>query len=182
VELPQYYRPAGFDSQDVVLKLNKSIYGQVDSPKLFYEHLCKGMDALGFEPSEADPCLFIHREHKIMVLNYCDDQIWLSPDDKLIEDYVGKLKGLGYYLTLEPEGDIFAFLGISFSRLASPLELTPMGNHSTKNGAGATPTLLDYGDMKTIRTLLASSPELDSPSLSSTAPLFGLENYKLASR
>jgi len=127
MELPQYYRPAGFDSQDVVLKLNKSSYGQVDSPKLFYEHLCRGMDAIGFEPSEADPCLFIHREHKIMVLNYCDDQIWLSPDDQLIEDYVGKLKDLGYDLTLEPEGDIFAFLGISFSRLGKEVLLTQTG-------------------------------------------------------
>ena len=127
MELPQYYRPAGFDSQDVVLKLNKSIYGQVDSPKLFYEHLCKGMDALGFEPSEADPCLFIHREHKIMVLNYCDDQIWLSPDDNLIEEYVGKLKDLGYDLTLEPDGDIFAFLGINFKRIGKEIVLTQTG-------------------------------------------------------
>jgi len=73
------------------------------------------MDALVFEPSEADPCLFIHREHKIMVLNCCDDQIWLSPDDNLIEEYVGKLKDLGYDLTLELDGDIFAFLGINFN-------------------------------------------------------------------
>jgi len=47
--------------------------------------------------------------------------------------------------------------------------------------AGATQTLLDYGDMKTIRILLASNPELDSPSLSSTAPSFGLANYTLTS-
>jgi len=127
MELPQYYPPAGFDSQDVVLKLNKSIYGQVDSPKLFYEQLCKGMDAPGFEPSKADPCLFIHQEHKIMVLNHCDDQIWLSPDNNLIEEYVGKLKDLGYDLTLEPDGDIFAFLGINFKRIGKEIVLTQTG-------------------------------------------------------
>ena len=59
------------EGKDVVLKMNKSIYGQVDSPKLFYEHLSKGMDKLGFVPSDSDPCLFIHSELPIMVLNYC---------------------------------------------------------------------------------------------------------------
>ena len=83
MELPKFYRPTGMDGRDVVLKLNKSIYGQVDSPKLFYEHLSKGMDKLGFKPSTSDPCLFIHQKHKLMVLNYCDDQIWLSPDNAL---------------------------------------------------------------------------------------------------
>ena len=30
------------------------------------------LEKLGFVPSESDPCLFIHKEHQIMVLNYCD--------------------------------------------------------------------------------------------------------------
>ena len=63
----------------------------MDSPKLFYEHLCAGMDQLGFQASLSDPCLFIHKTLPIMVLNYCDDQIWLSPNDKDIEVQVNKL-------------------------------------------------------------------------------------------
>ena len=127
MELPQYYKPVGFEGQDVVLKMNKSIYGQVDSPKLFYEHLCKGMHKLGFEASAADPCLFIHKEHQLMVLNYCDDQIWLSPDNDLIESYVTQLKDLGYDLTLEDDGDIFGFLGVEFKREGSTIKLTQEG-------------------------------------------------------
>ena len=42
MELPEFYKPRDCQGKDVVLKLNKSIYGQMDSPKLFYEHLCKG--------------------------------------------------------------------------------------------------------------------------------------------
>jgi Reverse transcriptase (RNA-dependent DNA polymerase) len=30
MELPQYFRPKGYEGQDVILKLNKSIYGQMD--------------------------------------------------------------------------------------------------------------------------------------------------------
>ena len=64
-----------------------------------------------------------------MVLNYCDDQIWLSPDNDLIENYVEKLQGLGYDLTLEPEGDIFGFLGINITRPdgGSKISLTQPG-------------------------------------------------------
>ena len=62
-----------------------------------------------------------------MVLNYCDDQIWLSPSDSSIEEYVKKLAALGYDLTLEPSGDMFGFLGIDFKRVDSSIELTQVG-------------------------------------------------------
>jgi hypothetical protein len=133
MEMPQYYRPAGYEDRDVVLRMKKSIYGQVNSPLLFYEHLCVGMAKLGFEPAAADPCLFIHKELQIMVLNYCDDQLWISPDNDLIEEYVTKLKDLQYDLTLEPRGDtfgagsLFGFLGINFNRKGSTIELTQTG-------------------------------------------------------
>ena len=146
MELPQYYRPNGFEGRDVVLRLEKSIYGQMDSPKLFYEHLCAGMNALGFEPTLSDPCLFVHKTLPIMVLNYCDDQIWLSPNDKHIEEYVQKLAELGYDLTLEPKGDMFGFLGIDFKRNGSSMELTQVGliqkviNYTGMGKANSLPT------------------------------------------
>ena len=127
MELPQYYRPEGCADRDVVLKLNKSLYGQVDSPLLFYEHLCKGMKTLGFQPSDSDPCLFIHKTEKIMVLNYCDDQIWLSPNNALIEKYVKKLQNLGYDLTLEDDSNMFGFLGIDFKRDGKTITLSQSG-------------------------------------------------------
>ena len=40
-----------------------------------------------------------------MVLNYCDDQIWPSPTNEVIEKYVKKLHGLGYDLSIENKGD-----------------------------------------------------------------------------
>ena len=62
-----------------------------------------------------------------MVLNYCDDQVWLSPDNDLIETYVAKLQNLGYDLTLEEDGDIFGFLGINFERIGNKIKLTQAG-------------------------------------------------------
>ena len=85
------------------------------------------MGKIGFRPADSDPCLFIHEELPIMVLNYCDDQIWLSPDEALIDDYVSRLQKLGYALTMEDEGDMFAFLGIDFKRSGSTIELSQTG-------------------------------------------------------
>ena len=128
MELPEFYKPRDCQGKDVVLKLNKSIYGQMDSPKLFYEHLCKGMTQLGFQNADSDPCLFIHKTEKIMVLNYCDDQIWLSPDNAKIEEFVGKLQGIGYDLTLEDKGDnVFGFLGIEIQNKDGVIEWTQKG-------------------------------------------------------
>jgi hypothetical protein len=149
MELPQYYRPAGYEGQDIVLQLNKSIYGQVDSPKLFFEHLSKGMLQLGFLPSESDPCLFIHTTLKLMVLNYCDDQIWLSPDNDLIEEYVTRLKDLGYDLTLEDQGDIFGFLGINFTKDGPNIELSQ---------TGLIDKIIKYTDMSTATSKPSPAP------------------------
>ena len=85
------------------------------------------MIKLDFEASESDPCLFIHKHKKIMALNYCDDQIWLSPDSSLIEECVLKLQGLGCDLTLKDEGDIFGFLGINIHRDGPDITLTQTG-------------------------------------------------------
>ena len=76
-----------------------------------------------------------------MVLNYCDDQIWLSPDDSIIEEYVGRLKNLGYDLTLEEDGDIFGFLGINFSK-------SKCGNRLTLTQSGLANKVIDYTGMR----------------------------------
>ena len=62
-----------------------------------------------------------------MVLNYCDDQICLIPDNALIEEYVFKLKKPGYNLTLEPKGEMFGFLGIDLNQDDLTIELTQKG-------------------------------------------------------
>jgi len=62
-----------------------------------------------------------------MVLNYCDAQIWLCPDNNLIESYVLKLKNLGYDLELESQGDIYSFLGIEFDTVGDRIHLSQKG-------------------------------------------------------
>jgi len=85
------------------------------------------MIQLGFQPSQSDPCLFLHQTKKIVVLNCCDDQIWLCPDNDLTESCVLKLKNLGYNLELESQGDICSFLGIEFDTVGDRIHLSQKG-------------------------------------------------------
>ena len=62
-----------------------------------------------------------------MVLNCCDDQLWLSPDNKPIEEHVSKLKALSYDLTIVAEGDMFGFLGIEIRQDGNTIDLTQKG-------------------------------------------------------
>ena len=45
--------------QGTALKLNKSLYGQVDAPKRWYDKLRKGLEERGFKACKADPCLLM---------------------------------------------------------------------------------------------------------------------------
>ena len=57
--------PRGFqrkDSKDLVLKLNKSLYGLRQAPKSFFDKISEGLVERGFRQSEIDKCLFMKEE------------------------------------------------------------------------------------------------------------------------
>jgi hypothetical protein len=91
VEIPRGYgKPEG----DMVLKLNKTLYGLVQAPKAFYDHMLTGLENCGFRASIHDPCLFIHKD--MIACSWVDDVICVSRDGKLIDKMILKLKDLGY--------------------------------------------------------------------------------------
>jgi hypothetical protein len=97
----------------VVLKLNKSLYGLVQAPLSWYNHLQKGLTELDFEVSKLGPGMYYGRG--MILITYVDDTLFFWPDLKEIEKVITDLEGLGYGLTRK-EGDettAFAFLGVS---------------------------------------------------------------------
>ena len=56
------FPPAGVklnpEKGDMVLKLLKNLYGLKDAGLTWFEHLSKGLTAMGFRPTESDPCIF----------------------------------------------------------------------------------------------------------------------------
>ena len=79
-------RVPGFP-QDHVLKLNKSLYGQADAPRMCYDKLRAGLEARNFTACKADPCLFISK--KVICICYVDNCLWFAKDSKDIDAVQG---------------------------------------------------------------------------------------------
>ena len=56
IECPKSYEPV--NGEDLVLKLNKSLYGWTEAPHLWYEKLKSVLLDGGFTTSKVDPCFF----------------------------------------------------------------------------------------------------------------------------
>jgi hypothetical protein len=97
------------NGQDCCLKLNKSIYGLVQSSRYWYRHLKKAFEEEGLTMSAHDPCLFYG--DGMVVVAYVDDCIFFGKDHQRLEDFKQKLKRRGMDLTDESE-DVYSFLGI----------------------------------------------------------------------
>eukprot|EP00957_Ditylum_brightwellii_P130342 9942928-Ditylum_brightwellii.AAC.1 len=95
-----------------VLKLNKSLYRQVDAPRMRYNKLRDSLEARGFTACKADPCLFIFK--KVVYIVYVDDCLWFARDRKDIDALLMSFKEDGDKYNWEmTEGDSMEdFLGI----------------------------------------------------------------------
>ena len=70
IEIPLDFKSdAGQD--DVVLKLKKSLYGQAEAARLWYEKLRNGLLERGFLMSKVDPCMFMSKT--VICVVYVDD-------------------------------------------------------------------------------------------------------------
>ena len=104
--------PPGFEEasgEQAVLKLDKSLYGLVQAPKAWFEHLTAKFAKLGLYPSDIDPCLFYG--HGMAVLCYVDDCLFFGPDGKRIDKMIKDIEESGMPLTIESE-DVYHFLGV----------------------------------------------------------------------
>ena len=115
VEMPKDFGdPRG---RDMVLWLNKSLYGTKQAPRTWFLKLKECLEQRGFTQSLLDPCLFIHAD--MVYLVYVDDSILIGRDRTKID---AMIENLAIDLELTREGDLAAFLGIQI-------------NKSTENGS-----------------------------------------------
>jgi hypothetical protein len=109
VELPEMFRDEHNhgSTNGVVLKLNKSLYGLVQAPLSWYNHLQKGLNELDFKVSALDPGMYYGRG--MILITYVDDTLFFGTDIKAIEKVISELEGLGYGLTREEGNETTAF-------------------------------------------------------------------------
>ena len=107
VTLPAMF--ADENETDVVMKLNRSLYGLVQAPMHWYNHLRKSLGDVGLKVSNLDPCLFFG--DGMIVLVYVDDCLFFGPDLGKIDNTIKQLRNNGLTLTVEDD-DAYAFLGV----------------------------------------------------------------------
>jgi len=109
--------PKGIKGKDNhVLKVVKSLYGDRRAPRLWFEHLTKGIKKLGFKSSTIDHCLYLNSSTQCAVVFHVDDCMIFANEDATIGTLIQDLKANGYDLDVE-EGSVEGYLGITVKTL-----------------------------------------------------------------
>jgi hypothetical protein len=110
LEPPKGYRDK--NGRDVVLHLQRSLYGSRDAPRKFYDCLSESMINLGFVKSELDPCLFIRKD--MLFISWVDDGIFVSNNSEAIQEVITALE-VQEKFKVKDEGELANYLGIQFT-------------------------------------------------------------------
>lgn len=115
IRMPKGYEPVF--GQDMVLRLNESLYGQVDAPKMWYEKLLAGLEARGFTTFKVDHCLFISK--KVIVVAIADDFLFFSRNQVNIDELIKSFRDDGdkYNWEVKVAGTVHNFFGIEIKNL-----------------------------------------------------------------
>ena len=93
------HQPKGFierGKENVVCKLNKSIYGLKQSEQVWHETMRREMERIGFTPGTADPMVYIQlgKNVEIGVVGwYVDNRLLVANSIKTMEKMVTDIKG-----------------------------------------------------------------------------------------
>jgi hypothetical protein len=124
---PMFMDEKGHDPRTLCLKLNKSLYGMREAPKLWSDYLEKGLCHSGFSPSHEDPDIYYGRGMAIVV--YVDDVLFFGPNADEMETVIQELQSNGFELKQEKGHDdtAYSFLGISITEGEGYIKLTQHG-------------------------------------------------------
>ena len=98
------------NKETVFLKLIKSLYGLVQVPCTWYQHLQKGLKSIEFEPYNLDKEMYYR--WGTIVITYVDDCLFFGPDIKGIKKAIMELYDNGYNFTrgYGDKDNVFSFL------------------------------------------------------------------------
>lgn len=95
------------DYSNKVCRLNKTLYGLRESPRVWYNLLSSNLIDIGLKPLESAPCVFVGP--KVMVLCYVDDLLVMGDCEKAIKDLKQKF---AHSLPANDLGKASEFLGM----------------------------------------------------------------------
>ena len=122
IHLPRGFRSSS--NRRTCLKLKKSLYGLSVAPRLWYQHLRKGLQELGLKESKHDPCLLLRKD--LIVICYVDDLGIQAPNKEIVDELIVELRKRGFDLTLE--GSFSEYLGIKYTKVSdTEIKMTQEG-------------------------------------------------------
>lgn len=112
VEMPKGFEYSDSNNERHVLKLKRSLYGLVQAPLYWGNHLKGALEKQGLKQSACDPCMFVG--DGVICLTYVDDCLFFGKDQSKIDEKIRLIQEDGLKLTVED--DIYAFLGVELDR------------------------------------------------------------------
>lgn len=112
----------------MVFKLDKAVYGCVQSALLWYEKLSSVLEEMGFSKNATDPCVFNRGEgnDKLSLGVFVDDMIALCSNTQELDRLVRELKGKFGNVTVKMDDD-FSYLGMHVRLRDGKIVLTMEG-------------------------------------------------------
>lgn len=151
IKIPQGYKPKN-NNPDVVLKLNKSLYGLKQSPLCWYTQLLEFFSSIQFSPSKADPCFFVSSDPgwKCGAYVHVDDLCIVGQDTPRFKRLISAR------FEMEDLGPCTFFLGMRVSRDRSSKTITLTQEKYIQN------MLIEYGmeDCHTVTTPMVPNSHL----------------------
>jgi len=99
----------------LIVRLNKALYGCIESAKLWYDNLCTTFQSMGFIPNPYDPCVFnrMYKDKQCTACVHVDDIKITCADPMGVEDTVEGLTNRYNTITVK-RGLIHSYLGMTF--------------------------------------------------------------------
>jgi Reverse transcriptase (RNA-dependent DNA polymerase) len=116
------YRDFLCEDGSMVVRLNKALYGLVESAKLWYQHLRGVLSRHGYKPIDADECVFMRDEPVVKVALHVDDMLFTTASEEAKRDFVEMLKREFKKITVSG-GHTISYLGMEID-FAVPGEVT----------------------------------------------------------
>jgi hypothetical protein len=114
---------------ELLLKLDKFIYGLKQSPYKFQQHLGAFLKKLGYVQQANDECLFVKKvgDHFSIISTHVDDILQVASSTTLVDELHQALKDEYQSITFSPNADAYIGMSIDRSEDKRHIKLTQRG-------------------------------------------------------
>jgi histone deacetylase 1/2 len=114
IRLDPSYAPYRRSDRTIVVRLNRAIYGCIESARLWYDLLRDTLEKIGFQVNPLDPCILNRSVDGVQctVVVYVDDLKFTCSRRELIDEAIATLEARFESKLKVTEGEIHSYLGM----------------------------------------------------------------------